>query len=121
LERLARGRNLGKLKTLPEDFEFPPQTREMVELAKRIAVGFDHLRVDFLWNGQHFYLTEITIYSQGGFLLYSDQDLLKTMASMWDMRSSWLFGKGQSGWRHYYVAWLDAREEEDSSGLHRCS
>jgi len=111
MERLARGRDPGELKTLPDNFELPLQTREMVELAKRIAEGCDHLRVDFLWNGKHFYLTEITIYSQGGFLIYSDQDLLRRMSGMWDLRSSWLFRRSQTGWRKYYAAWLDERME----------
>lgn len=118
MERLALGRDPGELKTLPEDFELPPQARQMVELSKRIAADCDHLRVDFLWNGKHFYLTEVTIYSQGGFLLYSDQDLLKRMAGMWELRSAWLFTKSQTGWRKYYAAWLDERMKQGCSAAH---
>jgi hypothetical protein len=109
MERLSRGPNQNRFATLPDDFQLPIETKEMIALAKHIAKGFDHLRIDFLWNGRLFYITEITIYSQGGFLLYSDQQLLGRMAEAWDLEASWLFTTNQKGWRKHYAEWLRAR------------
>lgn len=106
MERLARGPDAGEPRELPCDFVLPEGFKDVLQLSRRIANGFDHLRVDFMWNGQSFYFSEITIYSQGGFLLYSDQDLLARMASCWNLRLSWLLTTPQTGWRGIYASWL---------------
>ena len=106
MERLARGPDAGEPRELPNDFVLPDGFDDMLQLSRKIANGFDHLRVDFMWNGQSFYFSEITIYSQGGFVLYSDQDLLARMANSWDLRLSWLLTTPQKGWRGLYASWL---------------
>lgn len=106
MERLARGPNTGAPNELPDDFSLPDGLDQVLQIARRIAKGFDHLRVDFMCAGEAFWFSEITIYSQGGFLLYSDQDLLQRMADAWDLRLSWLLTYPQKGWRKYYASWL---------------
>ena len=76
------------------------------DLAKEIANGSDHLRIDFMWNGQALYLGELTIYSQGGFLRLLDDALTSEMTDSWDLRRSWFLSTPQKGWRARYANWL---------------
>lgn len=91
---------------LPAEFTLPPGIDELTETARAICSGFDHLRVDFLWNGANYFLTEITIYSMAGYIVYSDMELRRRMADYWDLRQSWLLTTPQRGWRKYYAGWL---------------
>jgi hypothetical protein len=52
---------------IPADFAVPACLARTVELAERISVGWDYLRVDFLAVGDAFYLSEITLYPNSGF------------------------------------------------------
>ena len=106
MERLARGRKGRKPEELSADFCLPPDTDKILTLARRISGEFDHMRVDFMWNGEAFWFSEVTIYSQGGFVMYPDLELLQRMTDAWDLRRSWLMTAPQTGWRKYYAAWL---------------
>jgi hypothetical protein len=94
---------------LPEDYQLPVAAEQICGAALRIAGGADHLRVDLLWNGQKLYLSEITVYSVGGFVDYADRDLIATMGESWTLRRSWLFAQPQKAWRRRYARWLARR------------
>ena len=96
---------------LPADYVLPAGTDAMLETARRIAAGHDHLRVDFLSNGNGFFLTEITLYPMGGYIIYEDEDLPRLMTSCWDLRGSWFLNTRQTGWRGRYARWLQRQLE----------
>ena len=104
-----------RFKPLPRDYQPPVAIAEICDVAKRLAGDSDHLRVDLTWNGQRLYLSEITVYSQAGFVRQLDKELLAEMTQAWDLRRSWFLTHPQSGWRRLYADWLrrtlDARDE----------
>lgn len=79
----------GDVAVLPLEFKLPVDTAAIVELSRSMSRQSDHLRVDFLWDGQDWYLTEVTLYSMGGFIAYSDEELLDNMSDAWELRESW--------------------------------
>lgn len=97
---------------LPDDFVLPVPAAALAGLARRVAEGSDHLRIDLLWNGSAVYLTEITVYSNAGFVDYGDTDLLDRMARAWQLGRSWLLTEPQTGWRALYAGWLRRRLAE---------
>lgn len=94
---------------LPETYRLPPGFEQMLSYSREMTKGCDHLRVDFIWNGHDFFLTEVTIYSMAGYIDYEDEALIRQMASSWDLRESWFLQTPQSGWRQLYVNWLSRR------------
>lgn len=52
---------------LPDDYVLPDTLHRARDIAARISRGFDHLRVDFLVDGDTLYLGEITVYPGSGF------------------------------------------------------
>ena len=102
----------GDVAILPLDFDLPPGTPSIVELSRTMTQHSDHLRVDFLWNGSHWYLTEITIYSMGGFIGYTDDELLGKMTDFWHLQDSWPMIQRQHGWRKHYISWLRKKLED---------
>ena len=101
----------GDIEILPMDYKLPHGTLAMVERARELSRDFDHVRVDLLWNGKDWYLTELTLYSMGGYIAYSDKDLLKRMTALWSLENSWLLTRPQRGWRSAYARWLRRRLE----------
>ncbi len=94
---------------IPESYRLPPGFEQMLSYSRQLTKDCDHLRVDFIWNGQAFYLTEVTIYSMAGYIEYDDEDLLQQMGRSWDLRESWFLQTPQSGWRKLYARWLSDR------------
>ena len=105
-----------KFRPLPKDFKPPVSVAEICEVAKALAGASDHLRIDLIWNGQDLYFSEITVYSQGGFVRHLDQALMAEMTEAWDLRRSWFLTHPQSGWRRLYADWL--RRTLDASDPH---
>lgn len=56
-----------KLQPLPPDYVPPPSFYRARDIASRISRGFDHIRVDFLLDGDALYLGEITVYPGSGY------------------------------------------------------
>lgn len=96
----------GEVEILPMDFKLPSGTASIVDLSRTMSQLSDHLRVDFLWNGHDWYLTEITLYSMGGFIAYTDEGLLQKMTDYWHLQDAWPMHQPQHGWRKHYLAWL---------------
>lgn len=96
---------------LLEDYNLPPGIETLLACSRDICGGCDHLRVDFMWNGNDYYLTEVTIYSMAGYIIYDDTVLMDKMAEAWDLRRSWFLKSLQSGWRRLYAERLAAELE----------
>ena len=61
-----------------ETFPKPDNFNEMVEVVKKLCVGFPHIRVDLYNVNGKIYVGELTLYSNGGFLnipLKKDEEL----------------------------------------------
>lgn len=79
---------------------------EALRLASKIGTEFDHLRVDFLTDGELLYLGEITVYNLGG-CAYRTGDIVDTpLNRSWDLRRAWFLRSPQKGWRKIYAAAL---------------
>jgi len=99
---------------LPADFKLPVSTTELCASALALAGGKDHLRVDFMWNGEQLYLCEITVYPGSGFRLFSDPAIIRQMSQLWNLNRSWFLTSRQTGWRARYAKWLRHKLEEDA-------
>ncbi len=103
-------RNGWRAAALPDDFRLPLDAAVLVRHALAIANGTDHLRVDFMWNGEQLYFCEITVYPGGGYRAYSDPGIVEVMTRSWNIADSWFLRTPQSGWRRHYAAWLKAQQ-----------
>jgi hypothetical protein len=99
-------------KSLSPDFQLPVPPKVLGDLASRIADEFDHLRVDFMWNGEELHFCEATVYPGGGYRAYSDKSILEDMTKAWDIKSSWFLTVEHHGWRRWYAEWLKAELRE---------
>ena len=52
---------------LPPDYVLPPSYFRARDMASHISRGLDHVRVDFLVDGDSFYVGELTIYPGSGY------------------------------------------------------
>jgi len=71
----------------PENFLRPARFDRLIELAERIASGFDHLRVDFYDFDDDFRVGEITLYSWSGFIPFNPKEADSIMGAHWEIRS----------------------------------
>jgi hypothetical protein len=74
-----------------------------IEIAKEIGALFDHVRVDFLTDGEKLYLGELTIYHNAGTLPVHGYILDSPLNRSWDIRRSWFLTTPQTGWRKIYA------------------
>ncbi|NNJ74373.1 MAG: hypothetical protein HKP56_04375 [Anderseniella sp.] len=102
-------RNHARTAVLPDDFDLPLDAATLGRHALVIANGNDHLRVDFMWNGETLYFCEVTVYPGGGYRSYSDPKIVQLMGQNWNLADSWFLRTSQSGWRRRYAAWLRAQ------------
>lgn len=102
-------RGYARTLALPDDFELPLDAKILDQQALAIANGNDHLRVDFMWNGEKLYFCEVTVYPGGGYRSYSDPEIVQLMGQNWNLADSWFLRTSQSGWRRRYAAWLRER------------
>lgn len=113
-ERMEIRRVLRKeYKLLAEDFHSPLAFDVLSRTAKAICEGIDHLRVDFLWNGEDLFLTEIVTYPVAGFVRYDDEALMNEMSGRWDLHESHFFKLEQTGWRKRARDWFEENWRED--------
>lgn len=63
----------------------PAGFAEMLEIARRLGRGLDHLRVDFLHDGEGFRIGELTIYHGGGTLPFDPPEFDLIFGDMWQL------------------------------------
>lgn len=85
------------------DWPLPDNWHHMVEVARDIGAIFDHMRVDLLTNGSDAWLSELTIYNQGGYQVLFGRDPDAQITRAWDIRRSWFMTTPQPGWRGEYA------------------
>ncbi len=82
-----------------------PDTATRAEAqARRIGAAFDHVRIDFLTNGEDLWLGEMTLYNLAGRLSRGGSDPCHPATRAWDLRRTYfLSNPPQSGWRAVYA------------------
>lgn len=88
------------------DYRIPlPDTiTDAIDIGYRIGAEFDHVRVDFLTDGNDLWFGELTLYNQGGYLLFpSASDPQSEVSRTWDIRTTWFLNTEQPGWRGCYA------------------
>ena len=93
-------------KILPADFKLPASFPTVIDYARRLSVGVDYARFDFLCVGDHVYPGEITVYPGSGLSQADDDGIDALIVCNWDLGSSWFLRTPQSGWRGAYAAFL---------------
>lgn len=80
--------------------------RRAVDLTRRLSVGVDYARFDFLWNGRELYGGEITVFPAGGVADAVEPATNALILDGWDMAQSHFLSAPQTGWKRWYVAAL---------------
>lgn len=83
-------------------YPLPAATGRAVKLAAEIGGRFDHMRVDFLTDGENLWMGELTVYPRAGIQLGFGTDPAHPAALAWDLRQSWFMQTPQRGWREAY-------------------
>ena len=65
-----------------EDCAKPSHYDEMVEISKVLSKDFPHIRVDFFDTGDKLYLSELTLYSGGGYFKYDPESFNVKMGEL---------------------------------------
>lgn len=104
---------------LPPDYVPPPSLARARDIAARISRGFDHVRVDFLLDGDALYLGEITVYPGSG---YGTEWQLPVKARMHErawfdaLHLSWFYRTDQpwplSIYQRAFRRWVDAHRRD---------
>ena len=89
----------------------PDIANEALAIARSIGRQFDHVRVDFLTDGEQFWFSELTLANLGGHMQGAQGPLIDRMEAAWDIRRSWFMQTPQTGWRKWYQAALRRRLE----------
>mgnify|MGYP001813399370 CR=1 FL=1 len=78
-----------------------------VSLARDLGAPFDHMRVDLLEAEGKLWLTEMTIYNQGGHITSGGADPDTQISRAWDLRLSWAIRTRSGGiGRRIYLGML---------------
>ena len=97
----------------------PDCIEQALRLASEIGAEFDHLRVDFLTDGTHLYLGEITVYNLAGHAYHTGDIVDTPLNRSWDLRRSWFLRSPQKGWRKAYAAALRSAINRQSQQMLR--
>lgn len=74
-----------------------------VELARRLSVGVDFARFDFLWNGRELFGNEITVYPAAGTLDPSNSLTHGVLLRGWDLAQSHFLKAKHTGIKRIYA------------------
>jgi TupA-like ATPgrasp len=70
----------------PELFSKPKRLTDMIEIAERLAKGFDHMRVDMYEADDEIWFGELTPYSWSGLTMFVPDEADKFIGSFWVLR-----------------------------------
>ncbi len=71
-----------------ELFSKPKRLAEMIEIAERLAKGFDHMRVDLYETDLDIWFGELTPYSWSGLTMFVPDEADKLVGSLWPIHRS---------------------------------
>ena len=102
----------------PNDAKPLPNTvDDAVSMARKLGAEFDQLRVDFIFDGEAWWLGELTVYNEAGYVyLPSANDANSRFSQAWDIRkSAFLNDLNLTGFRRFYASILKQYLERASS------
>ena len=93
-----------------EGKQLPGTIHDAIAMARVLGAEFDQMRVDFLFDGKAWWLGELTVYNEAGYVyLPSANDPDSRVSRAWDIRKS-AFLKDQSqtltGFKRFYASVL---------------
>lgn len=80
--------------------------RRAVQCARRLSVGVDYARFDFMWNGQDLFGGEITVYPAGGTWDPANSLARAALLGGWDLLQSHFLKSPHAGWTRRYAETL---------------
>ncbi len=87
---------------LPDDFVLPRSFQLAVDYAKKLSIGIDFARYDFMCVDEQIYPGEITVYPAAG-LSPSSNGFTEELLRGWDISCAWFLQVKQSGWKRIYA------------------
>ena len=102
----------------PNDAKPLPNTvDDAVSMARKLGAEFAQLRVDFIFDGEAWWLGELTVYNEAGYVyLPSANDANSRFSQAWDIRkSAFLNDLNLTGFRRFYASILKQYLERASS------
>ncbi len=99
----------GPVVPLPRGVEILEPYLRAVEFAKRLGVGVDYVRCDFMWNGAELFGGEITVYPTGGLFEPTNASARDVTLNGWDLLQSHFLKTRQTGWKRIYAEALKRR------------
>jgi hypothetical protein len=103
--------------TPPKALEVVEPYRRAVQYARRLSIGVDYARFDFLWNGLDLFGSEITVYPAGGMPSYDNSVAHAAVLGGWDLRESHFLKSPHQGWAKLYADALKRRLKECNPAL----
>lgn len=93
--------------SIPRRYDGPPEVLtaylRAVEFTRRLSVGVDYGRFDFMWNGRELFGGEVTMYSAGGMTSPRNSAVHRATLAGWDLAQAEFFKIPQRGWRAIYA------------------
>ena len=68
-----------------EEIHLPDNINEMIEIARKLAVGYQHIRVDMYNIDGKIYMGELTFFSGGGFINIVNEEYMLSLANKIDL------------------------------------
>lgn len=103
---------------LPADYVLPPSYFEAMALARRLSRGVDHVRVDFLVDGEAVYLGEMTVYPGAGYGREREASNAPLIERAWfeALHNSWFLSTAQpwplSLYQSAFRRWVEVHKRQ---------
>lgn len=88
--------------------QFEAVYHKLAEIAERLAVGIDYVRVDLFCHNDRIYFREFTFFPGSGLSIRNVGETELTRNALWDLSRSDYFAGAETGWRRTYRRLLDA-------------
>ena len=97
------------IKPLPKDLAVLEPYRRAIQFAKKLSVGVDYARFDFMWNGVELFGGEITVYPAAGLEDPCNSLINGLVLTGWDLTQAHFLKSQHSGWAKLYADALGCR------------
>lgn len=93
------------------DMQLPDTIESAISIARKLGAEFDHLRVDLLFDGFKWWLGELTVYNQAGYMYTaSASDPESELSKAWNIQDSYfLRHMNHTGLMAVYASMLNKR------------
>jgi hypothetical protein len=102
---------------LPEGLDIGEPYRMALDYTRRLSVGVDYARFDFLWNGATLYGGEVTVYPAAGMEEIANPGVHATLVGGWDLAASHFLRTSHAGPRRIYAGALRRLVARQGGGL----